>query len=169
MRRRWFLVQGLGLTPLTGLLYACGDEGQWPPGMAAIKWDRDPCTRCKMIISDRRFACEIRGGPKDTVFKFDDVGCAATWLAEKLKEYPWMADGATRLWVADFEGGGQRWLDAPVAHFVKGPSSPMGYNYAAYAAPREGSLDFHAMGQKTSATWPANCMQRPASVASSAS
>ena len=30
-----------------------------------------------------RFAGQIRGGPKDTVFKFDDVGCLVFWLRDK--------------------------------------------------------------------------------------
>ena len=75
--RRHFLghlaVGGLALTPLAAMLSACGKSG-WPEGMAEIKWDRDTCTRCRMAISDRRFAAQVRGGPKDQVFKFDDIG-----------------------------------------------------------------------------------------------
>jgi copper chaperone NosL len=31
-------------------------KGGWPDGMVEIKWDRDTCPRCSMVISDRRFA-----------------------------------------------------------------------------------------------------------------
>ena len=71
---------GLLLTPLAAALTGCGNKGNWPDGMAEIKWDRDTCVRCSMVISDRRFAAELRGGPDNTVFKFDDPGCLAFWL-----------------------------------------------------------------------------------------
>lgn len=170
MKRRQLLACGFALTPVASvLLAACSRASDLPNGMAVFKWDRDTCTRCKMAISDHRFACQIRGGPKDTVFKFDDVGCAATWLAEKGKEFPWMADAATRIWVADFASGGQRWLAATSAHYVSGKTSPMGYNYAAFGEAQGGSISFDAMGQKTSATWPANCYPGSTATASAVS
>lgn len=169
MRRREMLLQGFVLTPLASvLLTACGEDKDMPNGMAVFKWDRDVCTRCKMVISDHRFASQIRGGPKDTVFKFDDIGCAATWLAEKGKEFPWMAEASTRVWVAEFASAGKNWLDATAAHYVFGKTSPMGYNYAAYAQKQADSLSFSDMGQKTSATWPANCLPGSATTASAA-
>ena len=133
------------LTPLAALLGACGKSG-WPDGMAEIKWDRDTCTRCKMAISDRRFAAELRGGPKDQVFKFDDIGCLVFWL----KEQSWGDDAAVRLWVADAASKPDQlnWLDPRQAHFVGGKSSPMGYNFAAYPQARADSLDFEAMRQQ---------------------
>lgn len=159
MRRRTLLAHGFALTPLASvLLSACRGSADLPNGMAAFKWDRDPCTRCKMIISDRRFACQIRGGSRDTVFKFDDIGCAATWISEKLKEHPWMTDASTRVWVADFANPDKVWLPAASAHYVRGKTSPMGYNFAAYAEPQSGSISFDAVGRLTAATWPANCL-----------
>ena len=157
MRRRDLLIHGFALTPLAAWLTACTDEGTWPQGMAAFKWDRDNCTRCKMSISDRRFAVQIRGGPKNMFFKFDDIGCATTWRAEKLKEYPWMTDAATRFWVAEFSGKGVQWLDAREAHYLTGKTSPMGYNYAAFAQAQAGTVAFDAMCQKTSGMLPADC------------
>ena len=157
MRRRALLAHGFALTPLATLLSACGDEGSWPEGMVPFKWDRDNCTRCKMSISDHRFAVQLRGGPKNTAFKFDDIGCATTWRAEKLKEFPWMTDAATRFWVADFDSKGEKWLDARSAHYLTGKTSPMGYNYAAFAQAQEGTLPFESMCQKTSGMWPADC------------
>ena len=75
--------------------------------MQPIKWDRDTCVVCNMVISDRRFAGEMRGGPKNTVFKFDDLGCIAFWLNDKAADYPWMREPATRLWVADVNSRGK--------------------------------------------------------------
>ena len=151
MDRRRFIAaaasQGLALTPLAVALSACGTKGDWPEGMAEIKWDRDTCVRCGMVVSDRRFAAEMRGGEKDTVFKFDDIGCAAFWMRDKQKDYPWLADAATRIWVADAAGRGDKWLDARKAHYSGGAMSPMGYNFSARAYAEAGSQGFEEMRQ----------------------
>lgn len=148
--RRRFVVRcaatGLALSPLAALLAACGGPAGWPEGMTEIKWDRDVCVRCSMVISDRRFAAQLRGGARDTVFKFDDVGCLVFWLRDKLAEHPWMADAATRMWVADAASRADavKWLDPRKAHYI-GKSSPMGYNFGAVSAPLAGSMDFAQM------------------------
>lgn len=80
-------IGGLLLTPLAVALSGC-KKGAWPEEMVEIKWDRDTCVVCNMVISDRRFAGEMRGGPNKTVFKFDDPGCMAIWLKEKAEKYP---------------------------------------------------------------------------------
>ena len=147
MDRRRFLVASFALTPVAAALSACGKSSAWPEGMAEIKWDRDTCTRCSMGISDRRFAAEMRGGEKNMVFKFDDIGCAAFWMRDKVKDYPWMNDAATRIWVADVSSTGERWLDARKAHFAGGSMSPMGYNYSARAYAEAGSQSFEEMRQ----------------------
>ncbi|MBI3095016.1 MAG: hypothetical protein HYY97_09105 [Rhodocyclales bacterium] len=146
MDRRRFLAAGLALTPIAAALSACGSAGAWPEGMAEIKWDRDTCTRCSMVISDRRFAAELRGGEKNTVFKFDDIGCAVFWMRDKAKDFPWMAEPATRLWVADAAGKGEKWLEARKAYYAGGSMSPMGYNQSARAYAEAGSMDFTEMG-----------------------
>lgn len=158
MNRRRLLQHGVAMAPLAAaVLAACGDEGSWPEGMAAIKWDRDACERCGMAISDRRFAAQIRGGTQARAFKFDDIGCAVTWASEKTREHPWLADKATRYWVADFSSKGTRWLDARRAHYAAGPNSPMGYNLAAAEVAQAGSDDFATMRERVAQTWPANC------------
>ncbi len=148
MSRRRFLAQlgatGLVLSPLAAVLTACGNKGDWPEGMAEIKWDRDTCVRCSMVISDRRFAAQMRGGEKDTAFKFDDIGCLAFWLRDKAAQHPWMAEPATRMWVADSTSGAA-WLDARQAHYLGGRLSPMGYNFAAVRDAVSGSLTFESM------------------------
>jgi hypothetical protein len=147
--RRQFLgrlaAAGFLLTPLAAALSACQKDG-WPAGMVEIKWDRDPCTRCKMVISDRRFAAQLRGGPQDATWKFDDIGCLLFWMRDNLAGMPWLADSATRLWVADMNSKGPDviWLDPRQAHYV-GRHSPMGYNFAATAQPQAGSQDFATM------------------------
>lgn len=148
-RRR--LVFGFALAPIAALLAACGRADGWPAGMAEIKWDRDTCTRCNMVISDRRFAAEIRGGEKNTALKFDDIGCLIFWLRDKAAQYPWLAESTTHMWVADALSRNDeptRWLDPRQAHFLGGRMSPMGYNHAAFAAPQPGSIDFRTLREQ---------------------
>lgn len=145
MDRRRFIAAGLSLTPLAAALSACGASGAWPDGMVEIKWDRDTCARCSMVISDRRFAAELRGGEKNTAFKFDDIGCAVFWMRDKQKDHPWMTDAATRFWVADVSSNGEKWLEARKAFYSGGKNSPMGYNHAARTYAEAGSFDFSEM------------------------
>jgi hypothetical protein len=147
-RRHFLYLSGGGMAAALLPLSGCGRKGEWPEGMQEIKWDRDTCVRCSMVISDRRFAAEMRGGPKNTVFKFDDIGCAVFWLRDKAQQFPWMAEAATRLWVADVNNRGDtlRWHDARKAHYF-GKVSPMGYNFGAVALPQAGSTDFADMSR----------------------
>jgi nitrous oxide reductase accessory protein NosL len=143
--RRRFLREaaaaGFALTPLAAALSACAREAL-PDGLAEIKWDRDTCARCSMVISDRRFAAQVRGGPRQASWKFDDIGCVAFWLQAQ----PWGNEAATRIWVTDAASGDKVvWLDARQAHYVGGKSSPMGYDFAAYAAAAPRSLTFEDM------------------------
>jgi len=147
MHRREFLRTTVGGLILLGgaSLPGCSKASGWPEGMAEIKWDRDACVRCKMVISDRRFAAEMRGGPRDEVLKFDDIGCAVIWA----KSLAWAEDPKTHIWVASSVGqaadGGPIWLDARQARYLAGKSSPMGYNFGAVAQADGGAIDFAAM------------------------
>jgi copper chaperone NosL len=149
MDRRRFIAAGFAVTPLAvalSSLGACSKGEQWPEGMQPIKWDRDTCVVCNMVISDRRFAGEIRGGPRKTVFKFDDPGCVALWLNDKAAEHPWMREPGTSLWIADVGSHGHdvSWLDGLKAHYIT-RTSPMGFNFGAVAHPQAGSVDFPTM------------------------
>lgn len=105
-------------------------------GPVELKWDRDTCKRCSMAISDRHYAVQVRGGPKNQVFKFDDIGCAVHWL----KDQPWGNDTAMEIWVADYRSG--KWLDARAAYYVTGKRTPMGYGYGATDEALAGSIGF---------------------------
>lgn len=140
------------------LLSACKPRGNWPDGMEAIHWDRDACAGCGMVISDPRFAVELRGGAKNTVFKFDDMGCLAAWLREKAGANLLAQTPNPRIWVADFasfRGSREtlRWLDARTARYIR-RSSPMGYDFAAVenAAADEKTIGFDEILQSIQAT-----------------
>lgn len=120
------------------LLAACsGDPGTGP---VDVKWDRDTCARCNMVLSDRGHAAQIRHVPTDggrgEVRLFDDFGCAVLWLDQQ----PWRDAPGVELWVTDYRDG--RWIDARTAHYVTGRVTPMQYGLGARAEPDSQALDF---------------------------
>jgi len=139
------------------VLLACSPEPETGPG--EVRWDRETCTRCNMAIGDRHFAAQIRGAApaeKTRLYKFDDIGCAVTWLEKQ----SWKNDPRTEIWVADYRNA--EWLDARKASYVTGKISPMNYGLGAMknvqgnaqAADIEGVLDYsqakaHIMASET--------------------
>jgi len=119
---------------LLGLLAACHQESK--SGPVEVKWDRDTCARCSMALSDKRFAAQVRGGPKHMAYKFDDFGCAVFWL----KEQPWADEPATEIWVRDMRSG--VWIEGRKAYYVANNSTPMAYGYGAVVAPEAGVVNF---------------------------
>ncbi|MEL0586787.1 MAG: nitrous oxide reductase accessory protein NosL [Candidatus Thiodiazotropha sp. (ex. Lucinoma kazani)] len=120
------------------LLVACsGDSGTGPK---EVKWDRDACERCRMVLSDRFHAAQIRYFPaekkRSVVAFFDDIGCAVLWLADK----PWERDQQTEIWVADHRTG--EWIDARSATYVKGNLTPMEYGLGAQSETISDGLTF---------------------------
>ncbi len=132
-RCRWLLA-GLLLLILSG----CGVDPGTGPG--DVKWDREICERCRMVLSDRHHSSQIRYFPankkRSKVMKFDDIGCAVIWLEDK----PWKDDPQTQIWVTDRNGGG--WIDARQAFYIKGDVTPMEYGLGAQQEAVEGSLTF---------------------------
>lgn len=119
-------------------LAACSGDGD--SGPTDVKWDRDACERCRMVLSDRHYAAQIRylpeGRKRTKVVLFDDIGCATLWLEDK----PWKQDSMTEIWVADHRTG--EWIDARQATYVSDKITPMGYGLGAQSAPVAGGLSF---------------------------
>ena len=126
------------------MLSACwGDDKSGPED---IVWDRDACALCRMFISDARFVAEVRGGPKNKLTKFDDVGCAINWLNDQ----EWAGDETAEIWVAGQGSSREKviWLKARDAFYIKAELTPMNYGYSAIAAATSGEqtgIDFVAM------------------------
>jgi len=116
--------------------------GCWEPktGPEDIRIDREACEICRMIISDPRFAAEIRGGPKHRIFKFDDIGDAIHWLEAQ----SWKDDADTEIWVMSVKDG-KTWLDARKAWYLPDQISPMDYNFGAVAEKQDKSLNWTQM------------------------
>lgn len=136
--------QALALLPAAiaaASLGACADSGSGP---APVRWGKENCAYCGMIVDDPRFAAQVRGGPKGKVYKFDDLGDAILWMAKQ----SFSDDPATEFWVGDSDadaskGGG--WLDGRKAWYLSGRKSPMAHNFGAVPDHRDGSIDFAEM------------------------
>ncbi len=130
--RRSFFVLSIVL-----FLSACGNDKQ--TGAAEVKWDRDSCERCQMMLSERNFSAQVRvfpEGKRSKVFKFDDMGCAVLWLdTQSYKDDP-----KTEIWVNNFKTN--EWINARLAWFVKGQTTPMNYGLGAQPEKAEGALNY---------------------------
>ena len=154
--------QLLGLLP--GALAAaglggCADKGSGP---AEVRWGKESCAYCGMIVDDPRFAAQIRGGDKRKVWKFDDLGDAVLWLAGQ----SFADDPATEFWVGNSDGGsgkGGNWLDARAAWYLEGRKSPMAHNFGAVPEQRPGAVDY-ALWTRTirQRGAPSECVVKPA-------
>jgi nitrous oxide reductase accessory protein NosL len=112
---------------------ACAPDTATGPG--EIAWDRDVCEHCQMIISERRYAAQVRDADRKRLHRFDDLGCALLWLAG----HPSADAGNAELWVLD-PGSGD-WIDGRAAHYTVGHRTPMGYGFAPAAGRPPDSLD----------------------------
>ena len=135
---RWFGVPCV----LLGLAACSGDPGSGP---LDVKWDRFACERCRMVLSDRQHAAQVRvpqaEGRSKVVF-FDDIGCAVVWLEDK----PFRDDTRTEIWVTDWRTGD--WIDARKAVYLAGQVTPMEYGLGAQTEPNAQALDFAAARER---------------------
>ena len=135
MLRRIFYI--LFFATFSLVLPACSGEPETGP--VEVKWDQDNCERCRMMLSDRNFAAQIRYFPEDKrsrVVKFDDIGCAVLWI----KDQQWNNDPKTQIWVVDHSSG--EWIDARKATYLRKNNSPMGYDLGAQSETDSDGLNF---------------------------
>ena len=116
----------LVLLILAGLA-ACGDKTDTDP--RTVHYGEEVCERCKMIISDKRFAAQYITSSGESK-KFDDIGC----MIDDLKEAGERGVSPLAVYTADFGTG--EWLDAGKAFYLENSElkSPMGYNIAAFGS-----------------------------------
>ncbi|HFB97613.1 MAG TPA: hypothetical protein ENJ62_00580 [Bryobacterales bacterium] len=134
-RRVLLLLPALAAVP--ALLAGCRKKS----GPEKIRYDRDTCEICNMIISDPRFAAEIRD-PEGRIHKFDDIGDAIHWMIRQ----DWYKGGRRpkEFWVMDYRNG-REWLDAFTARYVSGLTTPMDYGFGAVAEDVPGAVDYETM------------------------
>ncbi len=109
------------------LLGVSGCEKKPIGGVAQMHWDRDMCERCKMAISERKFAAQIIDPKSGKVYKFDEIGCAVLWMDET--GIPWKDQAI--IWINDAKTG--EWIDARKAKYTYGAITPMAFGFAAYS------------------------------------
>jgi len=142
MKKFSFLVF-MGFLLIFGL---SGCEKKSTGGVQQMHWDRDMCERCKMAISERKFAVQIINPKTGKDYKFDDIGCAVLWMDEI--KIPWKNKAI--IWITDAKTGA--WIDARKAKYKDGSITPMAYGFAAYTNktfPKDGhSYDFSTISKK---------------------
>lgn len=129
------------LTSLVMMLAACSQEPATGP--VEIRYGRDTCDFCRMIISDPRYAAQLRGGPGHKAYKFDDIGDALLFLDRQ----PWKDDANVEFWVMDVEKG-KTWLDARKAFYRFGMQSPMAHGFGAFPDQRPGTVPYQTMREQ---------------------
>jgi copper chaperone NosL len=128
---------------LFGLFVISGCDNSPPAGPAKVRWDREICERCRMLISDRNFAAQYRDG-KGKVHLFDDLGEMILSFQEKTN-----SDPELQLYVNDADSG--EWLDVRKAYFTVGHLTPMGFGYGAHKIAKPESIDFTVLVKKIAA------------------
>ncbi|BAF73111.1 hypothetical protein [Sulfurovum sp. NBC37-1] len=134
---------------LMGIFLLLGFSGCEKKPVGAVQqmhWDRDMCERCKMAISERKFAVQIIDPKTGKDYKFDDIGCAVLWMDEE--KIPWK-DKAI-IWITDAKTG--EWIDARKAKYTYGAITPMAFGFAAYTKKtlqkNAKTFDFATVAQK---------------------
>jgi nitrous oxide reductase accessory protein NosL len=91
-----------------------------------VHWDRDMCSRCVMVISDRHNTVQVINPETNKKYVFDDIGCMAVWF--KKENISW--SGKANIWINDVKTG--EWIDAKVAFYDTENVTPMGYGFSAH-------------------------------------
>lgn len=100
-------------------IVGCGSQDQGSP---RIRYGEETCDRCRMIISEKRFAAAYRT-ESGALRKFDDLGCGVLHQKEQ-------GETITQFWGYDYEE--TDWLDVRQAFLVHSSEllTPMGYGIA---------------------------------------
>ncbi len=128
------------------LLTFSGCQKKNQNGIAQMHWDRDMCERCKMAISERKYAVQVIDPKTHKAYKFDDIGCAVLWFDEE--HIPWK--NQARIWITDAKTG--KWIDARTALYTDDSITPMAYGFAAYTKetlpPNHHTIGFDEVAKK---------------------
>lgn len=121
------------------LLFAAAACGQSQMAPATLDTANEDCARCRMRISDRRFAAQIVAPGEEPRF-FDDLGC----FEQEIKEKP--QPGGAVAYVADHRTG--EWVRAATAVYVRVPSlaTPMNSHLIAHGSAGSRDQDGAARG-----------------------
>src|SRR6185437_12138206 len=133
MRRR----NAVGLAMVVALSvigFAVYDLQALPGGPQPVAWDRENCTECHMLISDRYFAAQLQTADGQT-HNFDDPACLMKYVE---RQHP----PVHTIYFRDFHSGD--WLQSQEAGFMGAGHSPMGHGLAAVRKNTPGALSYAA-------------------------
>lgn len=101
------------------IIGGCSKQADGPPKLVV---DRVECSRCKMLISDTRYASALKS---EKYLVYDDIGC----MLDEMKAKPSLQ--VQELWFRDFLT--DEWISAKQTLFFLHNShkTPMGYGYIA--------------------------------------
>jgi len=88
-----------------------------------VHWDRDMCSRCVMVISDRHNTVQVISANKEKNV-FDDLGCMVVWSQKN------PLTDQDKIWVNDVTT--KEWINARDAFYDAGNITPMGYGFSAH-------------------------------------
>jgi len=91
-----------------------------------VHWDRDMCSRCVMVVSDRHHTIQVINPTTGKKYIFDDIGCMANWFKS---ENTSLSDKAI-IWITDVKSG--EWIDARKAFYDTEHVTPMDYGFSAH-------------------------------------
>jgi copper chaperone NosL len=97
-----------------------------------VAFDKTPCARCGMLISDPRFAAQLQTR-EGRVLHFDDPGCLLLYEHER-------APDARASYFHDAHS--ERWIPRASVAFAPLEPSPMGYGLAAQERGAAGELSW---------------------------
>lgn len=95
-------------------------------GVSTVHWDRDMCSRCVMVVSDRQNTVQIRNPDNQRTYMFDDIGCMTLWFDEEQLDW----EDRAIVWITDFDSG--EFIDARTAYYDTNNVTPMAYGFSAH-------------------------------------
>jgi copper chaperone NosL len=90
-----------------------------------VHWDRDMCSRCVMVVSDRHNTTQVVDPKTGKKYVFDDIGCMANWF--KAENISW--EDKAKIWITDVRSG--EWIDARKAYYDTENVTPMASGFCA--------------------------------------
>lgn len=91
-----------------------------------IHWDRDMCSRCVMVVSDRNQTVQVINPKNGDLHVFDDIGCTILWFKDQ--NIKWQDEAI--IWINDIKTS--TWIDARMAFYDTMNITPMAYGFGAH-------------------------------------
>jgi hypothetical protein len=113
-----------------------GCDSKVDTGVKEVKYDREICERCKMIISNRNYATQVINPHDGRRYYYDDIGCTILWFDEQ--KITWEKDAI--IYVTDAKTS--EWINVNEAFWTYGAVTPMDFGFSAYKTKQEGQENF---------------------------